>query len=149
MASDKRCDRTAPTAKPEWRLEMSKLFNIAGAVASTLVLATVAAQAGNTGIGGTTGVSTQPAGNGTVLLRMVAACDVAGTPNEFPDDIYIDNKGAGTMVKGTKVHWSVPFANKSGTYTLAADLKPGKSVFLSGVLGGGVEAGKSCSAKVI
>jgi hypothetical protein len=123
--------------------EMSKLFNIAGAAASALLLATVVAQAA----GG--GISTTPAGGGKIQLKMVAACRVAGTPSEFPDDIYIDNKGAGTIVKGTKINWSVPFANKSGNYPLAADLKAGKSVFLSGALGGGVEAGKECTAKVL
>ena len=125
---------------------MSKLVTVAMAAVSVLALSTAFAQAGNYGgIGGTTvggGISANPG----LKIRPVVACSVSGTPQEFPDDIWISNKGPGDLAAGTKVHWSVPFANKQGDFILASALKGGKSVFLSGVLAGGVEAGKPCAA---
>ena len=82
-------------------------------------------------------------------LSKVVGCSVAGTPSEFPDDIVIMNKGLGTIAAGTHVVWSVPSAAKSGNYTLASALAPGKGVAVSGVLPGGVEAGKTCKAKAL
>jgi hypothetical protein len=127
--------------------EMSKLVNVAVAAMSVLALTTVA-QAGNAGriltTPNPTGISTVP-----LQIRPVVACVVAGTPSEFPDDIFITNKGAVTVAAGTMVHWSVPFAGKQGNFALPAALASGKSVFVSGVLPGGVEAGQACKAAVI
>jgi hypothetical protein len=122
--------------------EMSKLVTIAMTTLSVLALSTAFAQAaGNDGI-----IITKPP---ILQVRPVVACAVQGTPSEFPDDVMIFNKGAGVIAAGTKVHWSVPFANKQGNYTLASALQPGKGVFLGGVLPGGVEAGKPCAAKIV
>ncbi len=124
---------------------MSKLVTVAMASLSVLALSTAFAQAGNTGIGGPTAGNINP---GILQVRPAIACQVSGTPSEFPDDVMIFNKGLGPIAAGTKVHWSVPFANKQGNYTLAAALQPGKGVFLAGVLAGGVEAGKPCAASI-
>jgi len=83
-------------------------------------------------------------------IAKVAGCTVAGTPTEFPDDIWIINKGLGKLVAGTKVKWSIPgYSSYKGTHTLVADLSPGQGVKLNGVLGSGVEAGHDCSAKAL
>jgi hypothetical protein len=113
---------------------MSKFVKVAGAALAVLALATVVADAGPTI---------------KLDLSKFLGCQVAGTPSEFPDDIWIMNKGLGTIAAGTKVHWSVPAASKKGTYVLVSALAPGKGVAVSGVLGSGVEAGKPCSAKAI
>ncbi len=117
---------------------MSKFIKVAGAALSVLALTTVLAQAESNRIK-----------LGPIKVGAIPACEVAGTPSEFPDDVWIVNKGLASMPAGTKIHWSVPFASKQGTYILAAALAPGKGVFLSGVLGGGVEAGRPCSAKTV
>jgi hypothetical protein len=86
----------------------------------------------------------------TIELKLIklAGCLVAGSPSEFPDDIWIENKGNTVLKAGTKVKWSVPFSGDKGTHTLVADLGAGKGVQLSGVLPGGVEAGHDCKAKL-
>jgi hypothetical protein len=86
---------------------------------------------------------------GILKLAMVASCDVSGSPSEFPNDIFLTNKGAGQLSAGTKIQWSVPGygSGYSGTYVLVAALNPGKGVFLSNVLPNGVEAGHDCKAK--
>ena len=57
---------------------------------------------------------------------------------------------AGGVAIGTKIQWSVDgYSTYKGVYTLGAQLLPGKAAFLSGVLGGGVEAGHPCTAKVL
>jgi hypothetical protein len=125
------------------------IMKIAGVAAAALVLATSLAQAGNTGIRmtDTTGIQV----NGDILqLAKVAGCQVSGTPVEFPDDIWIMNKGAGKLNAGTKIKWSIPgYSSYAGTHTLVASLNPGQGVKLSGVLPGGVEAGHACSAKAL
>lgn len=116
---------------------MSRIVKIAGAALSALALVTVAQAAEH---------KLNPSAS-KLNLSKVVACQVAGTPVEFPDDIWIINKGLGTIAAGTKVTWSVPAAAKTGTYVLASALAPGKGVMVNGVLAGGVEAGKPCSAK--
>ncbi|MBK8084854.1 MAG: hypothetical protein IPK28_14095 [Devosia sp.] len=119
-------------------------IKIAGAAVAVLVLATSFAQAGNGGI-------RINQTNGQVLqLAKLAACEVAGTPSEFPDDIWLVNKGAGKLVAGTQIKWNVNgYSNLKGTHTLVAALNPGQGVKLNGVLGSGVEAGHPCSAKAL
>jgi hypothetical protein len=117
---------------------MTKYLALAGAAVSALVLTTSFGQAQ---------LNYEAAKK--LNLAKVVGCQVAGTPSEFPDDIWIMNKGLGTLTAGTKVHWKVPFAGKQGNYTLGAALAPGAGVKLSGVLSGGVEAGKPCAAKFI
>jgi hypothetical protein len=87
-------------------------------------------------------VATQPA----PIVKF--ACVVQGTPVEFPDDIYITNKGTTTAVKGTKLHWEIPNTGRMGDYTLAADLPAGSGVMVSGVVGGGFTAGTQCTITV-
>ena len=113
-------------------MNVSKLIGLAIAAA---VLTTTFAQAGS-GI-----VSQVP-----LQLRPVAACQLAS--GEFPNDIWVTNKGAGVIKAGAKVNWNVPNANTKGTYVLIADLAPGKSVFLSNVIPGSTEAGYACKATV-
>lgn len=123
-------------------------LKIAGAALAALVLATSFAQAGN---GGIQINQTNGQINPEILqIARIAACEVAGTPSEFPDDIWLINKGAGKLVAGTKIKWSVEgYSNYKGTHTLVAQLNPGQGVKLNGVLGGGVEAGHPCAAKAL
>lgn len=77
-------------------------------------------------------------------------CHVNGTPAEFPNDLEFVNAGPVTIAKGKKIAWrllAAPYYQAS--YTLTSDLKPGKAVRASNVLPNGVEAGKSCSARVM
>jgi hypothetical protein len=118
---------------------MTTLTKIAGAAITAVLLTTTFAQAG---------------GNGTIVVNKdvlriakVAGCVLAG--GEFPNDIFVQNKGAGVLQAGQKISWSVPFANAKGTYTLVADLAPGKSVFVADVIPGSVEAAHDCKAKAL
>lgn len=120
---------------------MTTYTKLAGLGLAALVLGTSFAQAGNNGV-------QIDMDKSKLLLRPIAACVVAGTPSEFPNDISIVNKGATIIKAGTTVKWSVPFANAKGSYKLTADLAAGKSVFLSGVIPGGVEAGHDCKASI-
>ncbi len=111
---------------------------IASLAVAAVVLTTTFAQAGN----GTITVNKD-----TLRLRPVAACQLAG--GEFPNDIFVINKGAGVLKAGQKVQWSVPFANAKGTYVLTADLAPSKSVFVADVIPGSTEAGHECKATAL
>ena len=113
---------------------MTTLAKIAGLALVAAVLTTSFAQAG---------ISAMP---GKLQIRPVAGCSLAS--GEFPNDIWVTNKGAAILKAGAKVQWNVPFANASGVYTLVADLGVGKSVFLSNVIPGSVEAGHDCKASV-
>jgi hypothetical protein len=115
---------------------MTNLSKLIAVALAGVVLTTSFANAGSVVVNG-----------GQILkLRPVAACQLAS--GEFPDDLWITNKGAGVLAKGTKVKWNVAFANATGTYTLAADLAPGKSVYLANVIPS-TEAGHDCKATVI
>lgn len=85
-------------------------------------------------------------------LRPVLAysldCTVQGTPVEFPDDVYIFNKGAVAVPKGKTLHWSIPNTNRAGDYILTEQLAAGKGVFVSGAVGGGMAAGIKCGVTV-
>ncbi len=118
-------------------------MKLAGAAVAALVLTTTLAQAFQSN-GNTNTTQHVP----VVRAISLASCVVAGTPSEFPDDIYVQNKGNTVLAKGTAVKWSVPFAGAKGTYVLVADLAPGKGVFANHVLPGGVEAGHDCTAKL-
>lgn len=115
------------------------ITKIATVAAAAVVLMTSFAQAGNNG--------TIVLNKDVLRLAKVAGC-VLGS-GEFPNDIFIQNKGAGVLKAGQNVQWSVPFANAKGTYALVADLAPGKSVFLSNVIPGSVEAGHDCKATAL
>ena len=117
-------------------MNVSKIVSVALAA---LVLTTSFAQAGNNG--------TIIVNKDVLKLRPVAGCQLAG--GEFPNDIFVTNKGAGVLKAGQKVQWAVPFANASGIYTLTADLAPSKSVFVADIIPGSVEAGHPCNAKAI
>jgi hypothetical protein len=117
---------------------MTKVLALAGAAVSALVISTAFGQA-----------DVSYDASKRLNLTKIVGCQVSGTPSEFPDDIWIMNKGLGALTAGTKVQWKVPFAGKQGNYTLASTLNPGQGVKLSGVLAGGVEAGKPCAAKFI
>jgi hypothetical protein len=80
-------------------------------------------------------------------LDLAIACKVAGTPTEFPDDLVLTNYGQ-PLAAGTTIKWMVKSAGH-GHVQLAADLPTGGSAKASGVLAGGVEAGKPCTAKII
>jgi hypothetical protein len=119
----------------------SNLLKVIVPGVATVLLATTFAFAANNG-----NISTTPAGGGRMIIK--ASCSVSGTPSEFPDDVTIYNDGATNIAKGTKFHWSVPFAGKQGNYTLTAALAPKHGEMVSGVLPGGVEAGKPCTLKL-
>ena len=115
------------------------LTKLASVAVAALVLTTTFAQAGNNG--------TIVVNKDVLKLRPVAACQLGS--GEFPNDIFITNKGAGVLKTGQKINWSVPFANAKGTYVLTADLAPSKSVFLADVIPGSVEAGHDCKATAL
>lgn len=79
-------------------------------------------------------------------LKKIVTCMVAGSPSEFPDDLWFFNKGIGAIAKGTKVQWSLPGTTKTGQFVLQADLPMGQAVFAGGILGNGYEAGHACKA---
>jgi len=118
---------------------MTKYLALAGAAVSALVLTTSFGQS----------IELNADMVKKLSLSKIVSCAVAGSPSEFPDDVKIINGGLGTLAAGTKVKWSVPSASKQGVFTLASALNPGKAVLVSGVLPGGVEAGRPCSAKFI
>lgn len=122
------------------------ITKLVGLAMAAVVVSTSLAFAGGNGVQ----IQVQQVDKGILQLKKVAGCDVAGTPSEFPDDIWLTNKGVGKLVAGTKIKWSVQgYSNFKGTHTLVADLAPGKGVHLSGVLGGGVEAGHACTATAL
>lgn len=88
------------------------------------------------------------AGSLRPVLLYSLDCTVQGTPVEFPDDVYVHNKGTVAVAKGKILHWSIPNTTRAGDYTLTEDLAAGKGVFLSGVVGGGMAAGVRCSVTV-
>jgi len=121
---------------------MNTVTKLMGGAMAALVVTTSIAVAG--------GIQVQQLNPQRLQLAKIAGCTVAGTPVEFPDDIWIINKGLGKLVAGTKVKWSIPgYSSFQGTHTLVADLAAGQGVKLSGVLGGGVEAGHDCKAKAL
>jgi hypothetical protein len=124
---------------------MNSFTKIVGTAVTAIVLTTSFAQAFQ-GNGNTT--TTQQRVDIQVKAIKAVGCLVAGSPSEFPDDIWIENKGNTVLKAGTKVKWDVPFSSDKGTHTLVADLGAGKGVQLSGVLPGGVEAGHDCKAKL-
>lgn len=116
------------------------VFKIAGAVAAALLISGGLAVAANT-------IQLNP---GALRVILPVGCAVAGTPVEFPNDVQLINKAQVALVAGTKIGWSVDgYSTYKGTFTLPQKLAPGKAVFLSGVLGSGVEAGHPCTAKVL
>jgi len=118
---------------------MRTITKIAGLALSALVATTAIVQAGQIGLD-----------QDQLKIKLKSAsCAVAGSPAEFPDDIYLTNAGFGTLKAGTKIKWSVTGTNRAGQYTLSSDLAKGSGVSLSGVLSGGVEAGKPCKATVL
>ena len=119
---------------------MNTVSKLAGGAMAAIIVTTSVAFAG--------GMQLQQADR--LHITKIAGCTVAGTPTEFPDDIWIMNRGLAKLVAGTKVKWSIPgYTSYYGTHTLVADLTPGQGVKLSGVLGSGVEAGHDCSAKAL
>jgi len=82
-----------------------------------------------------------------VKFGAVLSCVVSGTPSEFPDDLRIANAGVAALPAGIDIKWKA--AGRAGVASLGKALQPGKSIKLSNVLPGGVEAGTVCSAKAI
>jgi hypothetical protein len=143
MLCDRPCGRFDSLSRPmtaqQENFPEMNLTKLASLGLAALVLTTSFAQAG---------------GNGTIVvnkdvlrLAKVAACQLGS--GEFPNDVWVINKGAGVLKAGQSISWSVPFANAKGTYVLTADLAPTKSVFLSNVIPGSVEAGHDCKAKAL
>lgn len=118
---------------------MNTVTKLAGLVLAGLVATTSIGQAGPT---------LQVEQKTRIQLAKVAGCLVAGSPSEFPDDLWFTNKGLGTLKAGTTIKWTIVGYGTKGSFTLSADLAPGKNVFASGILGGGVEAGHDCKATV-
>lgn len=123
------------------------MLKLAALAMGAVVVSSSLALAGNGGIQ----VNQADINKGVLQLAKIASCDVAGSPSEFPNDIWVTNKGAGVLNAGTKVQWSIPgYGNTyKGTYTLVAALNPGKGVHLLNVLPNGVEAGHDCKAKAL
>jgi hypothetical protein len=77
------------------------------------------------------------------------SCIVAGTPTEFPDDLFVANTGLVVVPAGTKVRWQIASLGLEGVATLQSALKPGKSIGIRGVLKGGAEIGTPCAITAI
>ncbi len=50
---------------------------------------------------------------------------------------------------GTSIRWSVPGNSSQGTFVLGAAIAPNAAFSMAGVVGGGVEAGRLCNARVL
>jgi hypothetical protein len=120
---------------------MNSITKIVGGAMAALIVTTTFAMAGSGQIVQLDRTKLQ--------LAKIAGCQVAGTPSEFPDDLRFTNKGVGVLKAGTKISWKLAGYATGGTHTLVADLAPGSTVFASGVIAGGVEAGHDCTAKVL
>jgi hypothetical protein len=93
-------------------------------------------------------VQMAPSAIGTVArAKLQFDCVVAGTPVEFPNDIFISNPYNFTVAAGTQASYNAPFGN-TGTVLLPA-LAPGAGFWVSNAVPGGVTAGAACSAKQI
>jgi hypothetical protein len=77
------------------------------------------------------------------------SCAVAGTPSEFPNDVVIANTGLIAVPAHAIIQWQVKATGETGITSLTKTLKPGKSIKLSNVLKGGVEAGTPCAITAI
>lgn len=75
-------------------------------------------------------------------------CRAQGTPVEFPDDLVIVNKGAGTIAAGTKVNWRMENSFVQGSYVLPA-LAPNQHVFVNHANPGGLPAGAKCFVWIV
>lgn len=127
---------------------MHSITKIAGgALAAILVTTTLAMAAG----GGQTNSNrvVQQVDTGIAMVIKKATCKVAGSPSEFPDDIWFTNKGNVVLPAGTKINWKLAGYNNSKNHTLVADLAPGAGVYALNANPGGTEAGHDCAAKVL
>lgn len=123
---------------------MTSLTKITSGALAALLVTTTLAVAGNGGIQTRAGFEID---RGTLQVGKFASCLVAGTPTEFPNDIWFTNKSVGKLNAGTKIKWNVPGIG-NGTYTLVADLAPGGQVKANNITGG-IEAGRDCKASVL
>lgn len=88
------------------------------------------------------------AGSMRPVYRYSFDCTVQGTPTEFPDDVYIVNKGTIAVAKGKVLHWSIPNTTRAGDFTLTEELGAGKGLLLPAVIPGGMSAGVKCGVTV-
>jgi hypothetical protein len=128
---------------------MHSIAKIAGgAVAAVLVMTTLAIAAG--GQQGNSNRTVQQLDTGIAIAAIKkATCKVAGTPSEFPDDIWFTNKGNVVLSAGTKISWTLAGYGAAKKHTLVADLAPGAGVYALNANPGGIEAGHDCTAKVL
>jgi hypothetical protein len=83
------------------------------------------------------------------IAGAVIGCLVAGTPIEFPNDLYLTNKGTAPLKAGTKLKFAVQSTGAKGALLLNTDIAVGAQVKVADVLNGGADAGAPCTAKVI
>jgi hypothetical protein len=81
--------------------------------------------------------------------RASVGCLVAGTPVEFPNDLYLTNKGTEALKAGTKLKFAVQSTGAKGALLLNTDIAVGAQVKVADVLNGGAEAGAPCTAKIL
>ena len=74
------------------------------------------------------------------------SCRVSGDPIDYPDDLWVVNKGPAALPAGTRVGWSV--MRRSGEHTLKAALPVGRGVRISRALPGGTTPASPCRAAV-
>lgn len=84
----------------------------------------------------------------TAKLKLKMRCAVAGSPVEFPNDIYVANASRFAMRAGKTVHWQITGTSIKGSAVLPA-LAPGKGVYLSNAIPGGLTAGTPCVATAL
>ena len=121
---------------------------VGGALMALLVTTTLAVAAGGTQQG-TSNRAVQPGDAQIAIAIKKATCKVAGTPSEFPDDIWFANKGTVVLKAGTKISWTLAGYGAAKKHTLVADLAPGAGVYALNANPGGIEAGHDCTAKVL
>jgi len=75
------------------------------------------------------------------------ACIVGGTPVEFPNDIWVTNTTAATLLKGTALTFTIPSIGVKGSFLLPSNVPSGKQVKIADIFGG-AEAGAPCTVKL-
>ena len=73
-------------------------------------------------------------------------CRVSGDPVDFPDDLWVTNRGPWAVPAGTRVSWWV--SGRAGEHVLKKPLEVGRGVRVPRALPGGSPPGGPCQARV-
>ena len=117
-----------------------------GSMTPGIDLISVPTHGGATAASGMTGKRGQAGG---AQVNVAIACVVGGTPEAFPNDLWLTNRGDQPLKAGAKIKFAVPSTGARGALLLNADIPAGKQVKIADVLNGGADAGAPCDAKLI